>query len=87
MKGSSEKAHILIQTKVTDDNFSILAYKVGMVYDNKLLLWYKEILDHSICPKTEILNNVVLNRFNLTLGKYVFYVKETNNAYFVNLIE
>ena len=86
-KGSSGLAHILIQTKVTDDHPSILAYKVGMTSDNKLLLWYKDILNHSICPRTEILNNVVLNRFNLELGKYVFYVKETDKAYFVNLVE
>ena len=80
-----EDASILMQRNKKGTSHDVVAYKVTLTIEDEVVCSYKDILNNSKCSVNETSDEVILNRFKLPHGMYMFYVKRTNKVYLVNI--
>ena len=81
----NQDASILLQRQKKGEYQDIVALKVMVNSDDEIVCSYKNLLNNSKSSVIETSEDIVLNRFKLPHGMYMFYVKGTNKVYLVNI--
>ena len=81
----NQNAPIILQRQKSSGAHDVVAFKVIINSEDELVCSYKDILNYSKNSVNENSEDVVINRFKLPHGMYMFYVKGANKVYLVNI--
>lgn len=81
----NQNAPIILQRQKSSGAHDVVAFKVIINSEDELVCSYKDILNYSKNSVNENSDDVVINRFKLPHGMYMFYVKGANKVYLVNI--
>ena len=78
----------IVITRTIDKGYNeILAYKIENDSNEILTVSYTNVLNNFIFPEIEETDNMFIYRLDLSIGKYMLYIKGTNNIYLINITE